>query len=180
MSDRVAPGFILFQGRLLGTAHIITLAPPRADGGKHIIEARVTGGVVVHRGVRGPRRGRRPLPRAGGELLDDPASPKASSHRRTTTRTSAGRGAEPARVRPLRRRHRVALTSCRAARIPSERPGSGAVVAHLLWGQAVEGSNPSSPTILTWLFLVSDSPAIGHVSAMYQRPEVGRGLEGRR
>src|SRR5688500_3934391 len=39
----VPSGFILFQGRLLGTAHVITVAPPRADGGKHIIEARVTG-----------------------------------------------------------------------------------------------------------------------------------------
>src|SRR5690349_1616861 len=27
------------------------------------------------------------------------------------------------------------------------RPGSGAVVAHLLWGQAVGGSNPPSPTM---------------------------------
>ena len=27
-----------------------------------------------------------------------------------------------------------------------ECPGSGAVVAHLLWGQAVGGSNPPSPT----------------------------------
>src|SRR5258705_13198685 len=27
-----------------------------------------------------------------------------------------------------------------------EAPGSGAVVAHLLWGQAVGGSNPPSPT----------------------------------
>ena len=36
----------MFQGRMLGTAHIVTIAPPRADGGKHIIEARVTGSVT--------------------------------------------------------------------------------------------------------------------------------------
>ena len=31
-----APPFILFMDRLLGTAHLMTLAPPRVDGGKHI------------------------------------------------------------------------------------------------------------------------------------------------
>jgi len=42
----VVSGFILFQERLLNAAHIITVAPPRPDGGKHIIEARVVGGVA--------------------------------------------------------------------------------------------------------------------------------------
>ena len=46
MTWLVAPGFILFQGRLFGTAHVISIAAPRADGGKYIIEARVTGGVA--------------------------------------------------------------------------------------------------------------------------------------
>lgn len=40
-----APSFILFQGRILNTQHLITLVPPRPDGGKHVIEARVVGGV---------------------------------------------------------------------------------------------------------------------------------------
>ena len=43
----MAASFILFQGRLLGTAHLMTLAPPRPDGGKHIIEARAEGGELV-------------------------------------------------------------------------------------------------------------------------------------
>lgn len=33
-----------------------------------------------------------------------------------------------------------------AGSVRSGHPGSGAVVAHLLWGQAVGGSNPPSPT----------------------------------
>ena len=40
-----AARFILFQGRILNTAHLITLIPPRPDGGKYILEARVVGGV---------------------------------------------------------------------------------------------------------------------------------------
>ncbi len=42
----MVPSFILFQGRLLGTAHLMTLAPPRADSGKQIIEARCEGGLA--------------------------------------------------------------------------------------------------------------------------------------
>jgi len=41
-----APSFILFQGRILNTARLVTLAPPRPDSGKHIIEARAEGGVT--------------------------------------------------------------------------------------------------------------------------------------
>lgn len=37
--------FILFQGRIVNTAHLQSLVPPRPDGGKHIIEARMVGGV---------------------------------------------------------------------------------------------------------------------------------------
>ncbi len=47
-------GFILFDNRLLNSAHIITITPPRPDGGKHIIEARVVGGsayVEEHEGA---------------------------------------------------------------------------------------------------------------------------------
>jgi len=45
MSGMGAPDFILFQGRILNTARLITLAPPRPDNGKHMIEARAEGGV---------------------------------------------------------------------------------------------------------------------------------------
>ena len=45
VSRMTAPGFILFQGRVLNTARLITLAPPRPDNGKHVIEARAEGGV---------------------------------------------------------------------------------------------------------------------------------------
>ena len=41
-----APDFILFQGRILNTGRLVTLAPPRPDNGKHIIEARAEGGVT--------------------------------------------------------------------------------------------------------------------------------------
>ena len=37
--------FILFQGRIVNTAHLMSLIPPRPDGGKHIIEARMEGNV---------------------------------------------------------------------------------------------------------------------------------------
>lgn len=41
-----APSFILFQGRMIGTAHIITVIPPRPEGGRQIIEARLVGGLA--------------------------------------------------------------------------------------------------------------------------------------
>lgn len=41
-----APSFLLFQGRILNTGRLITLAPPRPDNGVHIIEARCEGGVT--------------------------------------------------------------------------------------------------------------------------------------
>jgi hypothetical protein len=41
-----APDFILFQGRILNTGRLVTLAPPRPDNGKFIIEARADGGVT--------------------------------------------------------------------------------------------------------------------------------------
>ena len=37
--------FILFQGRIVNTAHLQSLIPPRPDGGKYILEARMVGGV---------------------------------------------------------------------------------------------------------------------------------------
>ena len=36
---------MLFQGRMIGTAHVITVLPPRPEGGKQIIEARLVGGL---------------------------------------------------------------------------------------------------------------------------------------
>jgi hypothetical protein len=38
--------FILFQGRILNTAHMVSLVPPRPDGGKYVIEARMVGNVA--------------------------------------------------------------------------------------------------------------------------------------
>jgi hypothetical protein len=38
--------FILFQGRIVNTAHLSSLIPPRPDGGKYIIEARMVGNVA--------------------------------------------------------------------------------------------------------------------------------------
>ena len=66
-------GFILFQGRLLGTAHVITVAPPRADGGKHIIEARVTGGVSYIEEYEDPDEAAGRYLAIAANLLDDPS-----------------------------------------------------------------------------------------------------------
>ena len=38
--------FILFQGRIVNTAHLASLIPPRPDGGKFVIEARMVGNVA--------------------------------------------------------------------------------------------------------------------------------------
>jgi hypothetical protein len=43
-----ASPFILFQGRILNTAHLVSLVPPRPDGGKHMIEARMVGNVSFY------------------------------------------------------------------------------------------------------------------------------------
>jgi hypothetical protein len=40
--------FILFQGRILNTMHLVSLVPPRPDGGKYIIEARAVGNVSFY------------------------------------------------------------------------------------------------------------------------------------
>jgi hypothetical protein len=40
--------FILFQGRIVNTAHMVSLIPPRPDGGKHILEARMVGNVSFY------------------------------------------------------------------------------------------------------------------------------------
>jgi hypothetical protein len=37
--------FMLFQGRILNAMHMVSLVPPRPDGGKHVIEARMVGNV---------------------------------------------------------------------------------------------------------------------------------------
>lgn len=42
----MAAQFILFQGRIVNTAHLQSLIPPRPDGGKYIIEARMEGNVT--------------------------------------------------------------------------------------------------------------------------------------
>lgn len=38
--------FILFTGRILNTAHLVSLVPPRIENGKHVIEARMVGNVT--------------------------------------------------------------------------------------------------------------------------------------
>jgi hypothetical protein len=43
-----ASTFILFQGRILNTVHLVSLVPPRPDGGKHMIEARMVGNVSFY------------------------------------------------------------------------------------------------------------------------------------
>jgi hypothetical protein len=37
--------FLLFQGRILNASHMVSLVPPRPDGGKYVIEARMVGNV---------------------------------------------------------------------------------------------------------------------------------------
>ena len=66
-------GFIVFNDRLLGTAHVITVAPPRADGGKHMIEARVTGGVSYLEEYEDPDEATRRYHEIATSLLDDPS-----------------------------------------------------------------------------------------------------------
>lgn len=72
----MAPSFILFTGRLLGTAHVITLAPPRPDGGKHIIEARVVGGVTYTEEYGDADEAAGRYLALAAELLDDPGIAK--------------------------------------------------------------------------------------------------------
>ena len=67
----MAPGFILFQGRLFGTTHLISIAPPRADGGKHIVEARVTGGVAYAEEYDSPDEANSRFAALATELLED-------------------------------------------------------------------------------------------------------------
>ena len=71
MTLLVAAGFILFQGRLFGTSHLISVAPPRADGGKHIIEARVTGGVAYSEEYDSPEEAQKRFVELANELLED-------------------------------------------------------------------------------------------------------------
>lgn len=68
----MSPGFILFQGRLLGTAHLITLNPPRPDGGKHVIEARLDGGLHYTEEYEDADEAAGRYLALASELLDDP------------------------------------------------------------------------------------------------------------
>jgi hypothetical protein len=69
----MAGGFLVFQGRIFGVAHVINIAPPRADGGKHIIEARVTGGVAYTEEFEDPAEAARRWAQLAETLLDDPS-----------------------------------------------------------------------------------------------------------
>lgn len=103
----MAPSFVLFQGRLLGTAHVVTLAPPRPDGGKHVIEARVVGGVSYVEEYDDPDEAAGRYLSLASELLGDPTIARG-------VRPPAPPEPEPA---PERRRadhshpHLTALTS---------------------------------------------------------------------
>jgi hypothetical protein len=66
-----APSFILFQGRILNTARLITLAPPRPDNGKHIIEARAEGGVSYTEEYEDPEEAAGRYLQLAATLLDD-------------------------------------------------------------------------------------------------------------
>jgi hypothetical protein len=68
----VVPVFVLFNSRLLGTAHIVTLAPPRPDGGLHIIEARVAGGSSYIEEYHDPDEAAGRYLALASELLGDP------------------------------------------------------------------------------------------------------------
>lgn len=72
MRSAVAPSFILFTGRILGTAHVITLAAPRPDGGKHVIEARVVGGLTYTEEYGDADEANGRYRALAAELLDDP------------------------------------------------------------------------------------------------------------
>lgn len=64
--------FLLFQGRLINTAHIVTIAPPRPDGGKHMIEARVVGGNAYTEEYEDADEAAGRYLAIASELLDDP------------------------------------------------------------------------------------------------------------
>ncbi len=68
----MSAAFFLFQDRLLGVAHVITLAPPRPDGGKHIIEARVVGGVSYVEAYEDPDDAAGRYLALASQLLGDP------------------------------------------------------------------------------------------------------------
>jgi hypothetical protein len=67
-----APPFILFMDRLLGTAHLMTLAPPRVDGGKHILEARLVGGLAYVEEYADPDEAAGRYLELASSLLGDP------------------------------------------------------------------------------------------------------------
>lgn len=90
MTPPVAPAFILFQGRLLGTAHVVSLAPPRPDGGKHIIEARVTGGSSYTEEFDDADEAAGRYLSLASELLDDPSIARGVRHAESDRRRLAG------------------------------------------------------------------------------------------
>jgi hypothetical protein len=67
-----APAFILFQGRILNTAHLISLVPPRPEAGKHIIEARAVGGVSFYEEYESDEEAAGRYLDLAAKLLDDP------------------------------------------------------------------------------------------------------------
>ena len=70
-----APSFIVFQGRILNTGRLVTLAPPRPDSGKHIIEARAEGGVTYTEEFEDPEEANARYLQLAAMLLEDDGVP---------------------------------------------------------------------------------------------------------
>ena len=64
--------FLLFSGRLINTGQIVTIAPPRPEGGKHMIEARVVGGNAYLEEYEDADEAAGRYLAIASELLDDP------------------------------------------------------------------------------------------------------------
>jgi hypothetical protein len=73
-------GFILFQGRLLNTAHVVSVNAPRPEGGKHVIEARVVGGVTYAEEFDDDDEAAGRYLALASQLLDDPSIASGVKH----------------------------------------------------------------------------------------------------
>jgi len=98
MGQPVIPVFILFNGRLLGTAHIVTLAPPRPDGGKHMIEARVVGSMSYIEEYEDPDEAAGRYLALASELVGDPTIAAGVKQGRPTRHEQTDRSSD---VTPL-------------------------------------------------------------------------------
>ena len=72
---------LLVKGRILNTMHLVSLVPPRPDGGKYIIEARAVGNVSFYEEYRERRRPPVRYLDLAAPLLGDQRSTAASAAR---------------------------------------------------------------------------------------------------